>query len=323
MSVLARVLAVAALAAIPGLVGAQAQSYPSKPIRLVVPFPPGGPADIIGRALANKMGPIIGQPVVVENKTGAGGVIGVDSVAKSPPDGYMLVVGSAGATAIGPTLATLPYDAERDLAPITQIVAVPEVVVAIPKLGVRTLAEFIARAKANPGKITYASTGNAGMPHLAAELLKREAGIDMVHVPYRGAAPAVNDLLGGHADVMFADIPILLPHIQSGKLVALALGSERRAPTLPDVPTTVELGLPRVLANNWYGLIAPGGTPKEVVAKLNQAAVAALKSDDLRALLAKQGAIAIGSTPEEYAAFLRGERTKWGTVAKAAGVKWE
>jgi tripartite-type tricarboxylate transporter receptor subunit TctC len=217
---------------------------------------------------------------------------------------------------------TLPYDVEKDLVPVTQIVAVPEVIVAVPKLGVKTLPELIARAKASPGKITFASSGNAGMPHLAGELLKREAGIDLVHIPYRGAAPAVNDLLGGHADVMFADIPILLPHIQSGKLVALALGSERRAPTLPNVPTTGEVGLPRVLANNWYGLFAPGGTPKEIVIKLNQAAVAALKTDDVRELLAKQGAVTVGGTPEEFNAFLRGERTKWGTVAKAAGVKW-
>jgi tripartite-type tricarboxylate transporter receptor subunit TctC len=300
----------------------QAQAYPSKPIRLVVTFPPGGPADIIGRTLANKMSALLGQQVIVENKGGAGGVIGIENVAKSPADGYSLVLGSAGATAVAPTLTKLPYDVEKDLLPLTQVVSVPEVVVAIPQLKVKTLPELIAYAKAKPGKVTFASSGNAGMPHLAGELLKREAGIDLVHVPYRGAAPAVNDLLGGQVDVMFADIPILLPHINAGKLVPLALGSERRAPSLPNVPTTGEAGLPRVLANNWYGLFIVAGTPKEITAKLTQAAITAAKSDEVREALAKHGAIAVGSTPEEFNAFLRAERTKWGTVAKSAGIKW-
>jgi tripartite-type tricarboxylate transporter receptor subunit TctC len=315
-----QLLAALALAAVTTAV--QAQAYPSKPIRLVVPFPPGGPADIIGRTLANKMSSSLGQQVIVDNKGGAGGVIGVENVVKSPPDGYSLLLGSPGATAIAPTLTKLPYDVEKDLVPLTQVVSVPEVVVAIPKLKIKTLPELVAYAKANPGKVTFASSGNAGMPHLAGELLKREAGIDMTHIPYRGAAPAVNDLLGGQVDVMFADIPILLPHINSGKLVPLALGSEKRAPSLPNLPTTGEAGLPRVLANNWYGLFVAGGTPKEITAKLTQAAIAALKSDDVRETLAKQGAIVVGSTPDEFNAFLRAERTKWGTVAKTAGVKW-
>jgi len=320
MTKFCRLLGAIALAGATAL--AHAQAYPSKPIRLVVTFPPGGPADIIGRTLASKMGSILGQQVIVENKGGAGGVIGVENVAKSPPDGYSLVLGSAGATAVAPTITKLPYDVEKDLVPLTQVVSVPEVVVAIPKLGVKTLPELIAYAKANPGKVTFASSGNAGMPHLAGELLKREAGIDIIHIPYRGAAPAVNDLLGGQVDIMFADIPILLPHINSGKLVALALGSERRAPSLPNLPTTGEAGLPRVLANNWYGLFVTGGTSKEITAKLTQAAIAALKSDDVREALAKHGAIAVGGTPEEFNAFLRAERAKWGTVAKAAGIKW-
>jgi tripartite-type tricarboxylate transporter receptor subunit TctC len=320
MKAFPRLLTALALAAVTTAV--QAQAYPSKPIRLVVPFPPGGPADIIGRTLANKMSSSLGQQVIVDNKGGAGGVIGVENVVKSPPDGYSLLLGSPGATAIAPTLTKLPYDVEKDLVPLTQVVSVPEVVVAIPKLKIKTLPELVAYAKANPGKVTFASSGNAGMPHLAGELLKREAGIDITHIPYRGAAPAVNDLLGGQVDVMFADIPILLPHINSGKLVALALGSEKRAPSLPNLPTTGEAGLPRVLANNWYGLFVAGGTPKEITVKLTQAAIAALKSDDVRETLAKQGAIVVGSTPDEFNAFLRAERTKWGTVAKTAGVKW-
>ncbi len=315
-----RLLAALALATVTGAV--QAQAYPSKPIRLVVTFPPGGPADIIARTLANKMSSILGQQVIVDNKGGAGGVIGVENVAKSPPDGYSLVLGSAGATAVAPSITKLPYDVEKNLVPLTQVVSVPEVVVAVPKLGIKTLPELVAYAKANPGKVSFASSGNAGMPHLAGELLKREAGIDMTHVPYRGAAPAVNDLLGGQVDVMFADIPILLPHINSGKLVALALGSEKRAPSLPNLPTTGEAGLPRVIANNWYGLFVTGGTPKEIAAKLTQAAITALKSDDVRETLAKQGAIVVASTPEEFNAFLRAERAKWGAVAKTAGIKW-
>src|SRR5262245_52228914 len=315
-----RLLAALALAAVTAAV--HAQTYPSKPIRLVVPFPPGGPADIIGRTLANKLGSMLGQQVIVENKGGAGGVIGVENVAKSPADGYSLVLGSAGATAVAPMLTKLPYDIEKDLVPLTQAVSVPEVVVAIPKLGIKTLPDLIAYAKANPGKVSFASSGNASMPHLAGELLRREANIDIVHVPYRGAAPAVNDLLGGQVDVMFADIPVLLPHINSGKLVALALGSERRAPSLPKVPTTGEAGLPRVVANNWYGLFVAAGTPKDVTAKLTQTAIAALKSDDVREALAKAGAIAVGSTPEEFNAFLRAERAKWGPVTKASGIKW-
>jgi tripartite-type tricarboxylate transporter receptor subunit TctC len=320
MRAFSRLLAALALAAVTGAV--QAQAYPSKPIRLVVTFPPGGPADIIARTLANKMSSILGQQVIVDNKGGAGGVIGVENVAKSPPDGYSLVLGSAGATAVAPSITKLPYDVEKNLVPLTQVVSVPEVVVAVPKLGIKTLPELVAYAKANPGKVSFASSGNAGMPHLAGELLKREAGIDMTHVPYRGAAPAVNDLLGGQVDVMFADIPILLPHINSGKLVALALGSEKRAPSLPNLPTTGEAGLPRVIANNWYGLFVTGGTPKEITTKLTQVAITALKSDDVRETLAKQGAIVVASTPEEFNAFLRAERAKWGAVAKTAGIKW-
>jgi tripartite-type tricarboxylate transporter receptor subunit TctC len=320
MRAFSRLLAALALAAVTGAV--QAQAYPSKPIRLVVTFPPGGPADIIARTLANKMSSILGQQVIVDNKGGAGGVIGVENVAKSPPDGYSLVLGSAGATAVAPSITKLPYDVEKNLVPLTQVVSVPEVVVAVPKLGIKTLPELVAYAKANPGKVSFASSGNAGMPHLAGELLKREAGIDMTHVPYRGAAPAVNDLLGGQVDVMFADIPILLPHINSGKLVALALGSEKRAPSLPNLPTTGEAGLPGVIANNWYGLFVTGGTPKEITTKLTQVAITALKSDDVRETLAKQGAIVVASTPEEFNAFLRAERAKWGAVAKTAGIKW-
>ncbi len=308
---------------LPGAAQAQAPEYPSRSIRLVVNFPAGGPADIFGRAIAARLGPALGQQVVVDNRGGAGGVIGTDAVAKAAPDGYTLLVSPAGSLAIAAGITKLPYDNLKDLAPITLLVNVPEILVAIPSLGIKTLPDLIAQAKASPGKFRFASTGNAGMPHLAGELLKREAGIDIVHVPYKGAAPAVNDLLGGHVDIMFADIPVLLPHIQSGKLNALAIGSERRAPSTPSVPTTAELRLPGVLANNWYGLLAPGGTPRSIINKLNQVTVAALKSAELQAQLGNQGAIPVGNSPEEFAAFLRNETNRWGTLARSIGANWE
>ncbi len=300
-----------------------AQNWPSRPLRIVVNFPAGGPADIIGRSLSMKLAGLLGQTVVVENRAGAGGVIGTDAVAKSAPDGYTLLVCSAGSLSIAPGLTTLPYDPEHDLTAITQIVDAPEVLVAIPRLAVRTLAELTAYARANPGRISFASSGPASMPHLAGELLKREARIDIVHVPYRGAAPAVNDLLGGQVDIMFADIPVVLPHIVSGRLVPITMGNIRRAPTLPAVPTTAEAGLPGVLANNWYGLLAPGGTPREIITRIHQAAVTALRMPDLVEALTRQGAIPVASSPEEFAAFIRSENARWAPIARAAGAKWE
>jgi tripartite-type tricarboxylate transporter receptor subunit TctC len=298
-------------------------SWPNRPVRIVVNFPAGGPADIIGRSLGTKLATVINQPVVVENRAGAGGVIGTDSVAKAAPDGYTLLVCSAGSLAIAPGLTTLPYDPDRDLAPITQIVDAPEVLVAIPKLGVKTLPELLTYARTHPGRISFASSGPASMPHLGGELLKREASLDIVHVPYKGAAPAVNDLLGGQVDIMFADIPVVLQHIQSGRLLALAMGNVRRAPTLPAVPTTAESGLPGVLANNWYGLLAPGGTPREIIGQIHQAAAAALRMPELIDTLTRLGALPVASSPEAFTAFIRAERARWVPVARAAGAKWE
>jgi tripartite-type tricarboxylate transporter receptor subunit TctC len=315
-----RGLAAAVLALAAGTV--QAQSFPSKPIHIVVPFPAGGPNDFFGRVMGNKLSQMVGQPVVIENKAGAAGVAGVDFVSKSTPDGYTLVLTSMGAVAIVPAISDkTPYDPFKDLAPITLVATVPEVLVAIPKLGVKTLPELIAKAKANPGKINFASAGSGGMPHLAGESLKREAHIDIVHVPYRGAAPAVNDLVGGQVDIIFLDIPVLLPHIEAGTLIPLALASGKRAPTLPQVPTTAEMGLPNVLADNWYGLLAPGGTPPATVQRLNQIVSAALKEPEVQAGFAKQGAQAVGNPSAEFAAFMRSEATRWGSLAKEVGVK--
>ena len=299
--------------------------YPSRSIKLVVPFPAGGPNDFFGRVLGNKLNVMTGQPVVVENKPGAAGVAGCEYVANQPPDGYTLVLTSMGALTIVPAISDKPvFDPYKDLAQVTLVAKVPEVLVAIPSLGVKTLKELVDKAKAEPGKINFASAGSGGMPHLAGELFKSEAKIDIVHIPYRGAAPAVNDLLGGHVEIMFADIPILLPHIESGKLTALALAtSGQRSPTLPNVPTTGELGYPKVTADNWYALLAPGTTPKPLIQKINQLVTTALKDPELQQMYAKQGGLAAPTTPEEFIAYQKTETVKWGGLAKAAGVKIE
>lgn len=316
-----RVIIAALACALAASGGVQAQSYPSKPVHIVVPFPAGGPNDFFGRVLGNKLTTLLGQPIVIENRAGASGVTGTDFVAKSAPDGYMLLLTSSGSTAIAPSISDVPFDPQKDLATITLVAKVPELLVAIPKLNVKTLPELIAYVKANPGKVNFASSGSGGMPHLAGELLKREANLNMTHIPYRGAAPAVNDLLGGHVEIMFADVPVLLAHVQAGTLNALAIGSATRTPILPNLPTTAEAGLPNVLADNWYGLFAPAATPKDVLAKLHQTVIAALGDADLQEQFKKQGAAASPMSPEEFAAFLKTETIKWGGLAKAVGAK--
>ena len=320
MRSLVRGMIVAALVVLPQL--AQAQSYPSKPVKLIVPFPAGGPADTIARVLTEKMAPLLGQPIILENRGGAGGVTGIAAVAKAEPDGYTIGLSSAGPLAITPALSeTMPYDVHKDLKLLTQVVEVPELLVVADNVPVKTFGELITLAKSKPGKLNFASTGIGGVPHMAGELLKISAGIDIEHVPYRGAAPAVNDLLGGHVNMMFADIPVLLGNVTAGKLRALAIGSARRAPSAPDVPTTAELGMPQVLANNWYGLVAPSGIPADVAAKISAAAVEALNSTEVRDKLALQGATTVGSTGEAFSAHVKAETAKWAQVGKAGGVK--
>ena len=320
MRSLVRGMIVAALLVLPQL--AQAQSYPNKPIKLIVPFPAGGPADTIARVLTEKMAPLLGQPIILENRGGAGGVTGIGAVAKAEPDGYTLGISSAGPLAITPVLSeTMPYDVHKDLKLLTQVVEVPELLVVADNVPARTFGELIALAKSNPGKLNFASTGIGGVPHMAGELLKVSAGINIEHVPYRGAAPAVNDLLGGHVNMMFADIPVLLGNVTAGKLRALAIGSAKRAPSAPDVPTTAELGMPQVLANNWYGLVAPSGLPADVAARISSAAVEALNSTEVKDKLALQGATTIGSTGEQFSAHVKAEMEKWAQVGKAGGVK--
>jgi len=314
-----------ALAALALLISgpALAQTWPERSIRLVVPFPAGGPTDIIARVVGQAMTDALGQPVVIDNRGGAGGVTGTDQVAKAAPDGYTLALSSAGALSISPSLQRMPYNSTKDLAPITLVAKVPELLVVPAASPARTLEDFVAAAKAKPGAFNFASTGPGGMPHLAAELLKATAKIDMVHVPYSGAAPAVTDLLGARTEMMFADIPVLLPHVKAGTLRALAVGSAARVSMLPDVPTTAEKGLPAVEAENWYGIVAPGATPPAIVAKLNATIVAALRSTEVRDKLVPIGAILVGDTPEAFSAYILSEEKKWAEVVRVSGAKLE
>ena len=300
-----------------------AQSWPEKSIRLVVPFPAGGPTDIIARVVGQAMTDALGQPVVIDNRGGAGGVTGTDQVAKSAPDGYTIALTSAGALSISPSLQRMPYNSTRDLIPVTLVAKVPELLVVPANAPSKSLDEFLASAKAKPGSFNYASTGPGGMPHLAAELLKATAKIDMVHVPYSGAAPAVTDLLGARVEMMFADIPVLLPHVQAGKLRALAVGSAERVSMLPDVPTTKEKGLPAVEAENWYGIVAPAGTPKAIIDKMHATITAALRTPEVKQKLEPIGAILVGNTPDQFTAYIQSEEKKWAEVVRVSGAKLE
>jgi tripartite-type tricarboxylate transporter receptor subunit TctC len=320
MSALFRALCLIGLLAWPSV--AAAQDFPNRPIKFIVPFPAGGPADTISRILTDKMSALLGQPIVVETRSGAGGMIGVNSVAKSAADGYTIAIAPSSQLAMNVNLRDdMPFHPLKDLALITQIVSVPEILVVNEKVPVKTLSELVALAKAEPGKLVYASTGHGGMPHMAMELFRLTAGIQLVHTPYTGAAPAVNDLLGGHVQMMFADVPVLLGNIQAGKLRALAIGSKTRIANLPNVATTAELGMPQVEADNWYGLVAPAATPQPVLAKLQTAAAEALKSAEVKDKLAAQSVIAVGNSSAEFSAYVKSEIDRWGKVIKEAGIK--
>jgi tripartite-type tricarboxylate transporter receptor subunit TctC len=297
-----------------------AQDYPNRAIKLIVPFPAGGPADTIARVYAQRMQEIMGHPVVIDNRGGAGGITGVDAVAKAEPNGYTLGISSPGALAINPSVQThMPYNVQKDLAPISLAVRVPEVLVVAPNVKATSVAELLALSKSQ--QINFASTGAGSMPHLAAELFKLKSGVVAQHVPYRGAAPAVNDLLGNQVQWMFADIPVLLPHIKAGTFKAIGLGSTKRSAALPDLKTFVEQGLPEVLADNWYGIIAPAATPPAILAKLNQVVNEAAKSKDVIEKLGVQGVDAEGSTQEVFRQMIVDETKKWGDVIRATGIK--
>ena len=301
---------------------AVAQSFPSRPIRIVVPFPAGGTTDVLARAAAQKLTETLGQPAVVDNRPGAGGNIGAELVAKSAPDGYTLLMGTVGTHAINPGLyPKLPYDHVKDFAPVILVAGVPNVLVINPALPVNSVQELIAYAKANPGKLNFASSGNGTSIHLSAELFKTMAGVQMTHVPYKGSAPALQDLVGGQVQLMFDNLPSSLALIKGGKLKALAVTSGARAAALPDVPTLAESGLPGFEASSWFGLLAPTGTPSSVIAKLNGEIAKWLATPEAKEKLLAQGANAAGGTAEEFAQFIAAETAKWQKVVKESGAK--
>jgi tripartite-type tricarboxylate transporter receptor subunit TctC len=320
MKILARALF--GLALILASAAASAQSFPNKPIKLVVPFPAGGPNDIIGRAVGQRMAEILKTQVVIDNRSGAGGVIGTDAVAKAAPDGYTIAITSAGALALSPSVvAKLPYTTLKDLKPITLVAKVPEMLVVATSVPAKNLAELTALAKAQPGKLNFATTGPGSMPHLAGELFRLTTHIDVVHVPYRGAAPVVNDLLAQQVQMVFLDLPVLLPQVQAGKIRAIAIGATERAPSLPDVPTFAEAGYSQIVIENWYGMVAPAATPQPIADALHKAAVEALHDAGVKEKLGKLGLTLVGDSPEEFAAYVKSETAKWANVVKEAGIK--
>ncbi len=321
-SLWAKAIAAAFVAAIAAAVPTvSAQSYPSKPIRLVVPYSPGAGTDTIARILAQKTGESLGQQIVIDNRPGAGGSIGTEVVAKAPADGYTLLFAPT-SHAINPGIyPKLGYDTLKDFAPISVVASLPVVLAVEPGVPAASVRELIALAKAKPGQLTMASSGNGTVFHLTGELFKDAAGINIVHVPFKGGAPAVAALLGGQVSMTFETSVTLVPHIRSGKLRALGVASPKRIAVLPDVPTLGESGFPGILAENWYGLFAPAGTPRETIARLYTELDRAIHSPDVREKLAQQGAEIRENTPEQTAAFLRSEMTKWARVIKDSGAK--
>ena len=321
MASLARCALAALLIGHAGAAAAQ-PAYPAKSIRFVVPFPAGGPLDIVARAIGQELNKSWGQPVIIDNRPGAGGNIGADAVAKSAPDGHTILMGAVSTHAINPTLySKLPYDPIRDFAPVTLVTSVPNVLVVHPSVPARTVKDLVSIAKARPGQLNFASgsTGSAG--HLAGELFKAMAGVDMVHIPYKGAAPAVVDLLAGHVSLMFDNMSSALPNIKSGRVRAIAVTTLKRSPMLPALPTISESGLRGFDISTWFGVFAPGGTPPAIVARLNAEIVRALATPEMRERLAALGAEPVGNKPEEFAAFIREEIPKYAKVIKASGAK--
>jgi tripartite-type tricarboxylate transporter receptor subunit TctC len=321
MRVLAVMTLIAGVAAAGSALG-QAPTYPTRPIRIVVPFPPGGATDILARDVAQKLTDAWGQAVIVDNRPGAGGNIGSELVAKAAPDGYTLEMGTVGTHAINASLyAKMPYDHVKDFAPVILVASVPNVLEVNPALPVNSVAELIAYAKANPGKLNFASSGNGTSIHLSGELFKVMAGVQMTHVPYKGSAPALQDLIAGQVQLMFDNLPPSLPQIKAGKLRALAVTSAARASALPDVPTVAEAGLPGFEASSWFGVLAPAGTPPAIVAKLNAEIARWLATPEAKEKLAKQGADAAGGSPEDFAKHIAAETAKWAKVVKESGAK--
>lgn len=302
---------------------APAQSYPAKAVRIVVPFPPGAGADIVTRLIAAKLGSAFGQQFVVDNRAGAAGHIGAEVAAHAAPDGYTLLSTPASIVISRSLYPKLNYDIEKDLDPVALIASAPFVLVVHPSLPVRNVRELIALARAKPGELYFASTGNGGTPHLATEIFKMQAKIDIVHVPYKGTPPAVTDLLSGQVQLMFANTLSVLPHVRSGRLRALAISSSKRSAAAPELPTVAESGMPGFDVSTWFGMLAPRGTPKEIIDRLDGEVRKIVQMADVRARLISQGADPIGSTPEEFRAYLKSELVKWEKAVKAVGVRIE
>lgn len=311
----------------PAIVRAQAASatpslaYPVKPVRMIVPFVPGGPSDILGRALGQSVAERLGQQVVIDNRGGGGGNIGAEIVARAVPDAYTLLLGTPGILIANPAMGKVPFDTFRDFAPVMQVANMTSIMVVHPALPVRTLKEFIEYARARPGQLTYGTSGNGSASHLGTELFKQAARVDITHVPYKGAAPAVTDLLGGHLTVMLIGVPISLPHVRAGKLNALGIASLQRYPTAMDLPTLAESGLPGFEVANWFAMLAPAGTPDHRITRLNAEFTTALRSTELRERLLRQGFESSSGTPAQFAAYLRAETEKWTRVVREAKIR--
>lgn len=324
MNAVTAILAMMAMIATPMAQGQPAGGYPVKPIRLVVPFPPGGATDILARAVGQRWSEVLGQQVIVDNRPGAGGNIGSELVAHAAPDGYTLLMGTVGTHAINPSLyAKMPYDHVKDFAPVVLVAGVPNVLVVHPSVPAQNVNELIAYGKANPGKLNFASSGSGTSIHLAGELFKVMTAVQMTHVPYKGSAPAIQDLLGGQVQLMFDNLPSALPQIKAGKLRALAVTSVARSPALPDTPTVAESGLPGFEASSWFGVLSPAGTPPAIITRLNAEAVKWLATPEAQEKMRNLGANAAGGTPADFAAHIRAETLKWARVVKESGAKAE
>jgi tripartite-type tricarboxylate transporter receptor subunit TctC len=318
----ALVLLIGAFALLIGSV-ALAQTYAAKPVRLIVTYPPAGSSDLMGRILAQKLAELWGQPVIVENKPGAGGSIGMDYAARQPPDGYSFVIGNLGPVVVNPLLSKVPFDVEHDFVPVSLIATGPNVLVVNPKTPAKTLGELIAYARANPGKLNFGSGGPGSVAHLGGEMLKNLAHIDIVHVPYKGGILSVNDLIAGHVQMVFSDALPVMQHIRAGTLRALAITSPERSPLVPDVPTCVESGVPGLVAVNWWGVLLPAGTPKAIADKFHSDLVKVLNDPDVKEKFAQLGVEAVTSTAEQLAAYMRSETAKYAKLIKEADIHAE
>jgi tripartite-type tricarboxylate transporter receptor subunit TctC len=315
------ILTVACCGAVWGSGGALAQGYPAKSVRVVVPFSPGGATDLTGRTVGARLSEAFKQSVVVENRTGAGGVIGADIVAKAAPDGYTVLLATPAEIAILPHMQKMPYDPLRDFAPVSLATASPLILVVHPSLPVKSVKDLIAFVRARPGQLSYGSAGAGGVHHLAAEQLKIAYKLDMVHVPYKGVGPVIPDLIGGHIPMTFSSMPPSMPHVRSGKLRALGVAATKRSPAAPEVPTMAEGGAPNFVATNWFAYFVPAGTPAAAISTLNAAINRALKLEDVKAKLIPQGLETLGTTPDELGKFVRAESEKFAKLVKASGLK--